>query len=196
MHFKNPLTFWSKVILGGIRYNCHMGFIDEFREVMYGTTSVLWENAFSTPPTWEDFVMQREEGNKTRPTRWDNEHFSITYEPNGSPNMSGVKNFQTFKQALLDVWGNRLWDEPAFIMSDTFGQTGGLGRHQDPCEQIHLNCIGRTYWTVEERDGTIKEYLLNPGDVIFLPTGLFHAVKTIDFPRAGIAYSIKTKDIN
>jgi len=172
-----------------------MSFVEEFKEVMHGDKIKFWKNAFPNTLTWDHFVYQRHEGNKTRPTRWDNPDFSITYEIEGSPNMVKIPEFEFFRNSLLAVWGDRLWDEPAHIMSTTLGKAGGLWLHEDGCEQIHWNCFGKTKWTTIDLDGKEENYFMEPGDVIFLPIGIKHGVETLEQPRAGIAYSIKLKDM-
>jgi len=173
-----------------------MSFVEEFIALKNGDQPVVWKNAFPNVVTWEDFYEQRLKAKQSgRGVRYDNPNLSISYEIEGSPNMVGNPRFDTFRNALLAVWGDRLWDEPAHIMSTTLGRPGGLWLHKDPCEQIHWTCVGKTKWTVIDFDGKTREYFMEPGDVIFLPTGMEHGVETLEEPRAGIAYSIKLKDM-
>lgn len=118
----------------------------------------------------------------------------MSFELDGSPILSNNKAFNDFRKNLYEVWGESLWDEPAIIMTTETGEGSGLGAHSDPCEQIHWNCVGTTLWTVYHDDGVENKYVLGPGDVIFLPDGMKHAVRTLTAPRAGMAYSIDNKN--
>ena len=144
---------------------------------------------------WEDFLQYRIKADKKRPTKWLNEHLSLTFEAPGSPLMQKFNAFNIFRNGLYSIWEDSVWDEPAVIMSDLIGELGGFAEHQDSCPQIHLNCIGSTEWTIKKSNGEIIKKILNPGDIIYLPIKIFHGVKTIASPRVGIAYSIKQHDI-
>ena len=66
--------------------------------------------------------------------------------------------------------------------------------HIDDWENnIHWQVIGTTTWEFSKtKDGEITTIQLNPGDVVYIPNGLYHSVKS-DTPRCGmtIPYTIK-----
>ena len=171
-------------------------FINKFKKVMNGQDVVLFKNAFPHVITFNEFLEYRPKLNEfSRPTRWQNNNtLSVDFEVEGSPIVSENVNFFNFRANLFEVWGNELWDEPAFIMSEDVGPNSGLLRHHDPCEQIHWNCVGSSLWKVYN-NGEEYQYILEPGDVIFLPDGIEHLVESLTSPRAGIAYSIDRKGL-
>jgi ribosomal protein L16 Arg81 hydroxylase len=171
-----------------------MSFIEEFNKIKSGDKVVLFKNAFPIVPTWEEFDFQRK--NNKRPVRWDNPDLTVSFETLGSPIMSEFESFKTFRDILAEIWGWQLWDEPALIMATNLEAVSGLGAHFDPCEQIHWNCIGSTLWKIYEDDyqTVTEEFILEPGDVIFLPTGRIHGVSSITTPRAGIAFSVRSEE--
>lgn len=76
---------------------------------------------------------------------------------------------------------------PCFLVS-LLGDIPALGEHEDSCDQMHIACVGESIWKITLNDLSVKEYTLEPGDLIFIPTGLKHVV-TCSKPRAGITFS-------
>jgi len=141
--------------------------------------------------SWEDFINYRKQADTNRPVRWENNNLSITFEIPGSPLMQKFKSFNLLRDGLYEIWSEKVWDEPAIIMSDIIDNSGGLGEHTDPCPQIHMSCIGSTEWTIKQSNGQYIKKILNPGELVYLPTGTPHSVKPLTSPRVGIAYSIR-----
>lgn len=169
-------------------------FINLFNEIKEEPKEFIFRNAFPDVVTFDEFKLFREDTGKKRETRWEDGKLSIDFEDDGSPIMSKNKAFHYFRSNLYEVWGDDLWDEPAFIMTELSGDGSGLRPHSDVCQQVHWNCVGQTLWTVTRFDGEDVKYVLNPGDVIFLADGMKHGVVSLTVPRAGIAYSIDQKN--
>lgn len=62
---------------------------------------------------------------------------------------------------------------------------GTFGRHNDNIDVFFWQVQGKTKWVFD--DGT--EYLLEPGDLIFVPEGVYHNVIPLG-PRIGISMSL------
>jgi len=56
-----------------------------------------------------------------------------------------------------------------------------FGAHKDTTDVWFWQCQGKTKWTINK-----KEYILKPGDLIFVPKGIIHNVVSLT-PRAGIS---------
>lgn len=70
--------------------------------------------------------------------------------------------------------------------------------HRDQWDSIFWQCIGSTKWKIHS-EGNIKpiqEFVLSPGDVAVIPSGVYHQIDLPE-PRASIAYGYRviTKDI-
>jgi hypothetical protein len=76
-----------------------------------------------------------------------------------------------------------------------FCQENITGKHSDPMDRFYWQCIGSTVWKVGLDNEDIS-YELNPGDVLFLPKNLFHAVHNLTELRAGIIFSCKEEEKN
>lgn len=61
---------------------------------------------------------------------------------------------------------------------------GSFGKHKDEVDVYYWQVQGKTVWDVEG----LGENILEPGDLIFIPRGVFHHVKPLT-PRAGISMS-------
>jgi len=165
-----------------------MSFVDDLRNAKNANEVTYFRGGLPFSAQWSDLVEYREKANHNREVRWDNPNLSITFEIPGSPLLTQFDWFKPYRDALIEVWGDYVWDEPATIMSSVMGDNSGLGTHSDICPQIHWNLIGYTLWEVGN-----KTFLMNPGDVIFIPTAEPHSVRSLSAPRAGIAYSIKNE---
>ena len=64
--------------------------------------------------------------------------------------------------------------------------------HRDQWDSIFWQCIGTTRWKIMEKgiDAPVQEFILNPGDIAVIPSGVFHGIK-IEGPRASIAYGYR-----
>jgi cupin superfamily acireductone dioxygenase involved in methionine salvage len=63
------------------------------------------------------------------------------------------------------------------------------GKHNDEVDVYFLQAIGQTEFSVWE-DETQYDYVLNPGDLIHVPKGLYHSTKPLT-PRVGISYGVE-----
>jgi mannose-6-phosphate isomerase-like protein (cupin superfamily) len=78
------------------------------------------------------------------------------------------------------------------ILISLFDNIDNLTEHADPADQLHLAAIGSSTWKVKLDDGTIEEYILNPGDFIFVPTLLPHKVDSLT-PRVALTYTANNR---
>jgi len=63
-------------------------------------------------------------------------------------------------------------------------QTKTFGKHKDTMDVWFWQCQGITKWIIEDN----KEFILSPGDLIYVPKGFYHEVKPLS-PRLGISMS-------
>lgn len=61
----------------------------------------------------------------------------------------------------------------------------GLGNHKDTVDVLFWQVHGTTLWIVED-----IEFILEPGDIIFVPTGISHQVISLT-PRVGISFGFE-----
>jgi hypothetical protein len=62
------------------------------------------------------------------------------------------------------------------------------GRHNDPMHVIYCQFIGSVEWMIfKNEDQEEKSFILNPGDIIYIPKGVEHEVRSLS-PRAAISF--------
>ena len=64
---------------------------------------------------------------------------------------------------------------------------GTYGRHKDRADVIFWQLQGSTHWLVEDTEKA--EYVLTPGDAIYIPVGMFHTVNSLS-SRAGVSFGL------
>ena len=59
--------------------------------------------------------------------------------------------------------------------------------HSDPVDGFYIQCEGQTTWRAFYKDRT-ESYLVNPGDLLYIPKGIDHSVESMNV-RAAISVS-------
>jgi mannose-6-phosphate isomerase-like protein (cupin superfamily) len=59
--------------------------------------------------------------------------------------------------------------------------------HSDPVDGFYIQCEGQTTWRAFYKDGN-ESYLVNPGDLLYIPKGINHSVESMNV-RAAISVS-------
>ena len=78
------------------------------------------------------------------------------------------------------------------------GQSKSFPPHTDSTENFLLPCYGKTKWTIykewrgKEPKTVIAEYVLEPGDILYLPTFLYHKAESIT-PRISVSVHFHNK---
>lgn len=98
---------------------------------------------------------------------------------------------------VSDLIENKRWHIKALMNFAGTGSEHEYAAHKDDHHVVSWQCIGKVEYRiynskdvdakfgqpVDHLVGEYKSYILNPGDVIYLPSGLIHKVVTIE-PRA------------
>jgi ribosomal protein L16 Arg81 hydroxylase len=77
----------------------------------------------------------------------------------------------------------------AHIYTSMSSSSKTFGRHKDTTDVYFIQAVGRTKWIIEEEDKKFT-YILMPGDMIFLPIGLYHTPMPLG-RRVGISIGFK-----
>jgi len=102
-------------------------------------------------------------------------------------------NIQNFYEAVVEAYKDLAL--PNYGMTTivskiyrNFSDISGVKRHTDPIDTIHWQCVGATIWHAWDKEGNMTEYLVEPGDVMFINYEHEHEVDSIT-PRAGILFT-------
>jgi hypothetical protein len=60
-------------------------------------------------------------------------------------------------------------------------------KHTDPVDVFYMQSIGRVIWEITKDDGTVTQYVLEPGDAIFVPAFTWHEIISLE-PRAALSF--------
>lgn len=66
------------------------------------------------------------------------------------------------------------------------------GRHSDPIDVIYCQFVGSVVWSIFTDQGK-EDFVLNPGDVIYVPKSIDHEVLSLT-PRAALSFMFKESD--
>ena len=98
-----------------------------------------------------------------------------------------IHGYKDFYNKINENHDRGIQARPVFLIS-YFNDVENLGKHEDGFDQFFWNCIGHTTWEFEQEDGSIEKYILNPGDLMAIPAGVYHKVTSVT-PRAGMTFS-------
>lgn len=62
-------------------------------------------------------------------------------------------------------------------------------QHSDPVDVFYFQGVGKVIWKIKNGE-SIDDYVLNPGDVIFVPATIIHEIVSLS-PRAALSFKFK-----
>lgn len=83
----------------------------------------------------------------------------------------------------------------AFTLLNYVGGQTPVQVHMDRRDSFYWQCIGTSRWEIygsQDSDTPLTSYDLNPGDLIFVPEGVFHSIVAPE-PRAAISICFNSK---
>ena len=98
---------------------------------------------------------------------------------------SSIPSIQSLVESLAKLDPNV--ECSAHIYMHLASTSDGFGSHTDTSDVWFWQVIGSTSWSVI--GDRIYRYILNPGDLIYIPRGMPHDVKSIT-PRVGISFGL------
>lgn len=152
---------------------------------------VVFENLFQNTPDWQNFIdhiqfatFQPDEGIREDHHTFGYAHWwhqltaTIDYAHRSIP--QAQENMNIIKQVNPSV------DISFSIVSFTTREPS-TNLHHDPTDVFYWQCIGSVNWMIGRDRANRTAYLLNPGDVIYVPKGTWHEILP-NTPRAAVSY--------
>jgi mannose-6-phosphate isomerase-like protein (cupin superfamily) len=167
--------------------------IQDFKAVMADPTvnHKIFKKALVQTPSWQNMMDYVEFSKTAGNYRSDYEGFYILHcgEDHDISHFNGAAEFLKFMGA---VYGEENPSQGCFtfVISENYRamtDKSGIMRHTDTTDTIHWTTVGATIWTLYQ-DGQAHEYLVEPGDIVYIQYGTEHGVESLT-PRAGIVYS-------
>lgn len=172
-----------------------------------GKSATVFQNMFPNTPTWDDFI------NHIHKKAWEPSDWIGTHEPFKDRVVNSIILRNMFYVQIPDPQKTdfpqtiELYDKlepyigeirPSMGFVNFVGGETPLSVHLDFRETIYWQCIGSSIWQIwdnisEERKNhpdpenavLLEEYLLHPGDVIYIAANTYHTVLTPN-PRAAL----------
>lgn len=155
----------------------------------------LFKNIFPDTPKWDNFINHLNFEFHNPPS--ENQHSDQEVMINGVSKRNhfylSVRNptieFYPKLKEVIDFFNIVMEEGSGGVSSfiNFVGNENPVGSHPDRRDTVYWQCIGNSEWVVGEKQENI---ILSPGDVIFVPKGVFHHVITKE-PRAAIALAYK-----
>lgn len=172
--------------------------------------SLLIKNLCMDVPNWQDFMDHLEVNTKRGLPNFRDESTFNENEVEAKSRIVGaalVKN--VFYIYLQPRHGNFIFHPSIEKIQNQFnekfsklGMTGGgytnsyinlsssvpdIAPHPDPQDNFYWQCIGSVEWTRED-GGSGNSFVVEPGDMVYIPAGSMHSVK-FSMPRAAVGFS-------
>ena len=139
---------------------------------------------YPTKITWEDVIDKLDKEIQMGKDLLDG--LDVAYRMRDTYYLSSGYRPKTFQQAYDEVLSDCPLRINSYNKMDVYiSFTGGaesFGKHKDTDDVLIVQAIGRMKYTLD------KDYILNPGDSLFIPEGTYHA-PTILEPRVTLSFS-------
>lgn len=181
---------------------------DKVEEARNSNSAYVFKNMFPVTPTWDKFIHHLNDAIHTFPPSYANEPLKeriingviqrkLFYLMVDGPNPEYFSETLPIHDLFNQVFEGELSTTSAFINFVGKEESGGIHSDGDR-DTLYWQCIGDAYWHIhKDLTGSQPpmEYLLSPGDVIYLGPNIIHSVRA-DVPRAGIGFQHRKETHN
>ena len=163
------------------------------KEYRNNNNPYVFRSIFTDLPSWEDFFNHMGDAIETKDYSGGNygskevigkvnfwSKLTMTIE---EPSTKYYKNLNVYANILQELQDYKL--NGYFCAVSLTNKEATTGPHNDPIDVIYLQCIGSVKWKIYK--DIAQEYILNPGDAIYVPAQLMHEVFSLT-PRAAISF--------
>lgn len=140
----------------------------------------FYEKSDYSLPTWDSIINNVDVNiRKNLPVKIMNNFGIVTHDT------LDIVEIHPILKILQKKYSNLTTSAHAYISFSSKSST--FGKHKDDTDVWVWGCIGITKWTVF--DDEIHKYYLHPGDIIYVPRGMYHDTKPIT-PRVSISFGV------
>jgi hypothetical protein len=175
-------------------------------EVRNSNSAYVFKNIFPVTPTWDKFIHHLDDAIHTFPSSTPSEPLKeriingviqrkLFYLMVNGPSLEYFPETLPIYKLFNEVLGGEIATASAFLNFIGREESGGIHSDGDR-ETIYWQCIGEAYWHIHKDlsgSSSPMEYLLSPGDVIFVGSNVIHSVRA-DIPRAAIGFQYRPND--
>lgn len=184
---------------------------DAFVLAKQSNDAVLIKNIFSNTPSWDDFINnlnQKFNSEKTIDIYDKRFHNNVlVYNKLDPISFTKIRSAEDYSNNIIEksfpIYEiiNNLNIQISYVKSilNFVGNEADYYIHADHHDVISWHCIGQMEWRIYKTlkqqspppttsDEPYESYILNPGDMLFVPGGLVHQVIVTE-PRASILFN-------
>lgn len=171
---------------------------EEVKEALDNGVTTHLKNQIIILPEWSDFIKSIDTAISEPPK---NQRVNEGFEQIGNVLFFdklaiGIDHSQTYNypglkemKEYIEKFNLEVVKSYSFINFSSFQKT--VGEHKDDVAAVYVQIINSVKWVIYTSDDVNNrestEFILNPGDVIFKPKGVYHEV--IPFmPRVGMSF--------
>lgn len=179
-------------------------FQEQILHAVKTNTGTVLRGAISTEmlPGWEEFLNNVSANAKDDDPMFYNQAFK-----NAGKKMIGILQFwgefnlvapktsnhykykDYYVKKISEIYQGELTDLNAVVSVADWDKSST--RHRDNADVLNLQCLGKTRWlTSETYESEPTEFILEPGDIMFVPKELWHEVSAIG-PRANLIFGFE-----
>lgn len=145
---------------------------------------MIYKKHFTDLPTWEDIILLLNyvQENNIPIFVFENLGFRININESFS---DLIPKIEEIRKHIHKFSPNKICDADIYISMLT--NSGTYGRHKDQEDVYFILASGKMKFIIEDNEP--KEYLLEPGDMLYLPAGKYHTPIPLT-PRIGISIGL------
>jgi hypothetical protein len=155
----------------------------------------IYKNPLSELPNLDAFVQYKQDSlGKIKMAMPDKNMVAIYASTTKQEQFCEMFNgYEEFIANIETAIGKMHLYETTIFFSDSLENNLGFSGHYDEHDIYHWNCIGKARWTVWDKkndDKTSFGFVLNEGDVLYIPSRYVHQVQSLTEKRASIALPV------
>jgi len=161
--------------------NCNFLEDHQFIQHKQDNRCYLFKNIQHPLPTWADVMENFDMSVKNKwPVNYFNGFGFATYKAYKMPYVGELLEYISTLDSSKSSSAHR------YFSLGSFSKTHG--RHNDDSDVFFWQIIGKTKWTLENKEESVV-HILEPNDLLFVPRKMWHDTKPL-MPRAGISFGI------
>jgi len=170
-------------------------FLEKFKEVKFDpqTTHYLFKNAITPVPDFKAFTDYIEFSKEAGNFRSDTEGLYVIHTDPNNHDLSNFLEAQDLRNSTRTIYGDEIDSVGITLLlseysKDDINTATGITKHYDQQDTIHWGCVGSSIWHLykDEPDEIEFEYIVEPGDIMFIKKHIVHDVKSLSVRAACI----------
>lgn len=167
-------------------------FLKKFKQIKFDSnvSHYLFKNAITNVPKIEAFNNYIEFSKTAGNFRSDSEGMYVLHTDPNSHDLSNLLSIMDLREKTRIIYDDEIDSVGITLLisehsKDEITTPTGITKHYDQQDTIHWACVGSSLWHLykDEPDEIEFEYIVEPGDIMFIKKHIVHDVQSLS-PRA------------